>query len=70
MLGISRKVVTPPLRSARPAVQVFFVGGAGLAEMNLIVNHARNQKPPVAVYHFVGTGGAGRINIENDIAFN
>ncbi len=42
--------------AARAAFQVFLVGEAGLAEMHMAVDHARQEVQAAAVDHFAGRG--------------
>jgi hypothetical protein len=53
-LGISRKLVTPPLTAAREArAEVFLVFLAGFAEMYLRVDDPREQEIPSGIQGFI-----------------
>ena len=61
VLGISRKVVTPPLAQAREArSQIFFVRQTRFAKVDLIVDHARQQVHARGVDRLVGCRSAER----------
>ena len=50
MLGISNTAVTPPSTAARePVSKIFLVGQAGLAEMDLAVDHAGQDVQAAAI---------------------